>query len=162
MNYHSSNFGDEGSWNENVWKGLKVEISLKIQMIFLSSLKFAPFKRAWKYSNIYKLTSDDKISSSLIKKWCTCNFLGRYWKSNEQYLCALFQQNRLCCYSFLYRTSLDNTNENYDFLTNTFIKIIIKKKFLRENHAPFVTDNLEKKFIPEVNKEMKFVKIVLK
>ena len=55
-----------------------------------------------------------------------------------------------------------NINENYDFLTNTFIKIIIKKKFLRENHAPFVTDNLEKKFIPEVNKEMKFVKIVLK
>ena len=30
MNYQSSNFGNEGSWNENVKKGLKVEI------IFLS------------------------------------------------------------------------------------------------------------------------------
>ena len=28
MNYQSSNFGSEGSWNENVKKGLKVEISL--------------------------------------------------------------------------------------------------------------------------------------
>ena len=29
MNYHSSNSGGEGSRNENVKKGLKVEISLK-------------------------------------------------------------------------------------------------------------------------------------
>ena len=36
MNYQSSNFGSEGSWNENVKKGLKVEISLKIYISFLS------------------------------------------------------------------------------------------------------------------------------
>ena len=30
MNYQSSNFGGEGSLNENVKKGLKVETSLKI------------------------------------------------------------------------------------------------------------------------------------
>ena len=30
MNYQSSSFGDEESWNENFWKGQKVEISFKI------------------------------------------------------------------------------------------------------------------------------------
>ena len=30
MNYESSNFGSERSWNENVKKGLEIEISLKI------------------------------------------------------------------------------------------------------------------------------------
>ena len=30
MNYQSSNFGGEGNWNENISKGQKVEISLKI------------------------------------------------------------------------------------------------------------------------------------
>ena len=30
MNYQSSNFGSEKSWNEKVKKGLKVEIFLKI------------------------------------------------------------------------------------------------------------------------------------
>ena len=34
MNYQSSNFGSEGSWNKNVKKSLEVEISLKIHMIF--------------------------------------------------------------------------------------------------------------------------------
>ena len=29
MNYQSSNFGSEASWNKNVKKGLKVETSLK-------------------------------------------------------------------------------------------------------------------------------------
>ena len=36
MNYQSSNFGSEGSWKENVKKGLKVETSFKIWIIFLS------------------------------------------------------------------------------------------------------------------------------
>ena len=30
MNYQSSSFEGEGNWNENLWKGLEVEISLKI------------------------------------------------------------------------------------------------------------------------------------
>ena len=38
MNYQSLNFGSEGSWNKNIKKGLKVEISFKIWMIFLSFL----------------------------------------------------------------------------------------------------------------------------
>ena len=29
MNYQLWNFGGKGSWNENLWKGLKVEISIK-------------------------------------------------------------------------------------------------------------------------------------
>ena len=36
MNYQSSSFGGERSSNENFEKGLKVEISLKIEMTFLS------------------------------------------------------------------------------------------------------------------------------
>ena len=40
MNYQSFNFASEGSWNENVKKGPKVEISLKIQMNFLSFVNF--------------------------------------------------------------------------------------------------------------------------
>ena len=56
---------------------------------------------------IYKLSSEDKILSSLIKKaWCTCTFLNHFREVNEQLLCALFLYNRLCCYSFLYGTSL--------------------------------------------------------
>ena len=40
-------------------------------------------------------------------------------------------------------------NENYDFLTNTFINIVhdhapLKKKFIRGNQAPFMTRNLKK------------------
>ena len=35
MNCQSSNFESEGSWNENVKKELKVEISFKIWTIFL-------------------------------------------------------------------------------------------------------------------------------
>ena len=33
--YQSSNFGGEGSWNENLWEDLKLENSLKIYTIFL-------------------------------------------------------------------------------------------------------------------------------
>ena len=36
MNYQSTNFGSGVSWNKNVKKGRKVEISLKIKIIFLS------------------------------------------------------------------------------------------------------------------------------
>ena len=32
MNYHSSSFGDEESWNKNLLKGLKVEISPKFEI----------------------------------------------------------------------------------------------------------------------------------
>ena len=34
MNYQSSNFVDEDSWNENVKKGLKAEIPLIFKWIF--------------------------------------------------------------------------------------------------------------------------------
>ena len=33
MNYQSSSFGGEGSWNENLWEGLKGEINFKIWII---------------------------------------------------------------------------------------------------------------------------------
>ena len=29
INYESAKVGDEGSWNENLWRGLKEEISLQ-------------------------------------------------------------------------------------------------------------------------------------
>lgn len=50
--------------------------------------------------------------------------------------------------------STDNPNENYAFLTNTFIGIVnkhapLKKKFIR-SQAPFMTRNLGK-FTPEVD-----------
>ena len=32
----SPNFGDEGSWPANLWKGQKVESALKIEMVFPS------------------------------------------------------------------------------------------------------------------------------
>ena len=61
----------------------------------------------------------------------------------------------------------NNPNENHNFLTNTFIKIVnnhvpLKKKFIRGNQAPFMTRNLRKKFIPEVVLEIDFVKFLLK
>ena len=36
MNYPSSSFVGKESWNENLWQGQQVKISLKIEMIFLS------------------------------------------------------------------------------------------------------------------------------
>ena len=49
MNYQSSNFRGKGSWNENVKKGLKVEISLKIKMIFLL------------FVNLYLIQKSEKV-----------------------------------------------------------------------------------------------------
>ena len=49
MNYQFSNFGSEGSWNENVKKGLKVEISFKIWMVFLS---FVNLYIVWKSKKV--------------------------------------------------------------------------------------------------------------
>ena len=61
MNYRSLNFGGEQNWTKNQWKGLQVETSLKIQMIFLSFVKMCRSKK-WTYC-IHKLSNDDKISS---------------------------------------------------------------------------------------------------
>ena len=68
MNYQSSNFGGEGSWSENVKKSLKVEVSLKMSMIFLSFVHLYVVQKGEKKNCIYKLSSDDKSFSSLIKK----------------------------------------------------------------------------------------------
>ena len=43
----------------------------------------------------------------------------------------------------------DNPNENYELITNLFSNIIekhapLKKKFLRENQAPFITKELRR------------------
>ena len=66
MNHHFSNFEDERSWDENLWKDLKVETSLKFHMIFYRFLTFAQFKRGNNQNSIYKLSIDHKISSSLM------------------------------------------------------------------------------------------------
>ena len=70
-----------------------------------------------------------------------------------------------CDFSLNLKT--DDPNENYDFLTNTFINIVInnaplKKNLIRGNQAPFVTRNLRKNFIPELDLEINFVSILLK
>ena len=49
-----------------------------------------------------------------------------------------------------FRLKTDDPNENYDFLTNTFINVVnkhvpLKKKFIRGNEDPFMTRNVRKK-----------------
>ena len=44
------------------------------------------FKRARKQNYVYKVSSDNKILASLIKKaCCTCTFLNHFRETNEQY-----------------------------------------------------------------------------
>ena len=57
----------------------------------------------------------------------------------------------------------DDPNENCNFLTNTFINIAnnhapLKKKFIRENQAPFMTRNLRKKIYTRSGFRNKFCK----
>ena len=57
----------------------------------------------------------------------------------------------------------DEPNENYDFLTNTFINIVnnhapLKKKFIRGNQAPFMTRNLRKEIYTRSRFRNKFCK----
>ena len=70
-----------------------------------------------------------------------------------------------CDFSLNLKT--DDPNENYDFLTNTFINIVnnnahLKNNFIRGNQTPFVTRNLRKNFVPELDLEINFVSILLK
>ena len=54
-------------------------------MIFPSFDNLQVVKKTNKYNCIYKLSSDDKILSSLIKKaWCSCPFLNHFREANEQ------------------------------------------------------------------------------
>ena len=62
-----------------------------------------------------------------------------------------------------FRLKTDDPNENYDFLTYTFINIVnnyalLKKKFIRENQAPFLTRNLRKKIYTRSRFRNKFCK----
>ena len=76
-------------------------------MIFSSFVNLYVIQKIEIVNCIYKLNNDDKILSSLIKKlWQKWTFLNHLREANEHVLCALFLWNRLCCYSFLYRTSL--------------------------------------------------------
>ena len=56
-----------------------------------------------KQNYIYRLSIDDKILSSLIKKKFALHalFLNHLREANEQKLFALFKSERLCCHSFL-------------------------------------------------------------
>ena len=67
MNYQSSSFGGEGSWNKILRKGKKVEIPLKFHCFFYL-LTYLSFKRASKQNNIDKSSNDDKLLSWFIKK----------------------------------------------------------------------------------------------
>ena len=69
-------------------------------------------------------------------------YCRNYKKLNE----TNFLNNVKNC-NFILKT--DDPNENYHFLTNTFINIVnnhapLKKKFIRGNQAPFMTRNLRK------------------
>ena len=57
----------------------------------------------------------------------------------------------------------DDSNENYDFLTNNFINIVnkhapLKKKFIRGNQVPFMTRNLKKEIYTRTRFRNKFCK----
>ena len=57
----------------------------------------------------------------------------------------------------------DDPNENYDFLTNTFIDVVnnhapLKKKFIRGNQAPFMTRRLRKEIYTRRRFRNKFCK----
>ena len=56
-------------------------------------MKSAKKKTKKKKNNcVYKLSSDDKLLSSSIKKaWCKCTFLNPFREANEKLLCP-------CCY----------------------------------------------------------------
>ena len=84
-----------------------------------------------------------------------------YYRNYKKFNEANFLNDAKNC-DFSLKT--DDPNEKYDFLTNTFINIVnnhapLKKKFIRRNQAPFMP---RKKFIPEVDLEINFLKIPLK
>ena len=69
-----------------------------------------------------------------------------YYRNYKKFSKANFLNDVKNC-DFSLKT--DDPNENYDFLTNTFINIIhdhapLKRKFIRGNQAPFMTRNLKK------------------
>ena len=80
-------------------------------MSFLSFVNLTSYQNR-KSKIVFINSSDDKILSLIKKAWYACTFLNHFREANEQLLCALFLQNRLCCYSFLHRTSLPRSNEN--------------------------------------------------
>ena len=77
---------------------------------------------------------------------------------------CLQQKLRLKNCDFSLKT--DNPNENRDFLTNTFFKIVnnapLKKKLIKGNQGPFMTTSLWKESIPELVLEIDFVKALRK
>ena len=55
-------------------------------MISLSFVNIQSYERVKKQNCIYKLSSDNKILSSLIiKAWCTCTFLNHFRKQMSNY-----------------------------------------------------------------------------
>ena len=83
-------------------------------------------------------------------------YCRNYKKLNE----TNFLNNIKNC-NFILKT--DDPNENYHFLTNTFINIVnnhapLKKKFIRGNQAPFMTRNLRKEIYTRSRFRNKFCK----
>ena len=76
-----------------------------------------------------------------------------YYRNYKKFNEVNFLKDVKSC-DFSFRT--DYPNENYDFLTNTFINIVkkyapLKKKFIRRNQASFMTRNLRKEVYPGVD-----------
>ena len=44
MSHQTANLRDEGGWSANLWKGLKVESTIKIWMIFLPPMEVVTIK----------------------------------------------------------------------------------------------------------------------
>ena len=60
-------------------------------MIFLSFVNLYVELKSEKVKFYYKLSSDNKILSSLIKRgWRTCTLSNHFREANKQLLCALF------------------------------------------------------------------------
>ena len=87
-----------------------------------------------------------------------------YYRNYKKFDEANFPYDVKNC-NFSLRT--DDSNKNYDFLTNIFINIVnnhapLKKKFVSENQTPFMTRNLRKEIYTRSRFRINFVKILLK
>ena len=83
-----------------------------------------------------------------------------YYRNHKKFNEANFLNDVKNC-DFSLKT--DDPNENYDFLTNTFINIVnkhasLKKKFIRGNQALFMTRNLRKDIYTRSKFRNKFCK----
>ena len=116
------------SWPADLWKGLKVESTLKIQIIFLSLMdSFASNSTNY----ICKLSSNDEILLSIVRKaWCTAIFLifsGKLISDNcapcfSKIWLLLWKWNphkRECNFNCSYNTHKNNITKHLELISRS-------------------------------------------